>query len=99
MIGVVTTLILAIRVGELSLDPFIGNFIDKTNTRWGKFKPWILLGTLANSLVLFLLVLSLLEYLKSLTDNDELAESLFKGAEHCATPEVQDCLMHCVPKD
>ncbi len=44
MIGVVTTIILVLRVGELLIDPFIGNMIDKTKTRWGKFKPWVLVG-------------------------------------------------------
>ena len=33
MIGVVTTIILVLRVGELLIDPFIGNMIDKTKTR------------------------------------------------------------------
>lgn len=55
MIGVVTTLILAIRVGELFLDPFIGNFIDKTNTRWGKFKPWVIIGAILSGTALALL--------------------------------------------
>ena len=44
MIGIVTTIILVLRVGELFLDPFIGNTIDKTKTRWGKFKPWVIVG-------------------------------------------------------
>lgn len=39
MIGVITTVILVLRVAELFIDPFIGNMIDKTKTRWGKFKP------------------------------------------------------------
>lgn len=44
MIGIVTTIILVLRVGELFIDPFIGNTIDKTNTRWGRFKPWVVIG-------------------------------------------------------
>lgn len=44
MIGLVTTIILVIRVGELLIDPYIGNTIDKTKTRWGKFKPYVLVG-------------------------------------------------------
>lgn len=44
MIGLVTTLILIIRIAELFIDPFIGNTIDKTRTRWGKFKPWVVVG-------------------------------------------------------
>lgn len=36
MIGIVTTIILVLRIGELFIDPFIGNTIDKTKTRWGE---------------------------------------------------------------
>ena len=28
------------------IDPVIGNLIDKTKTRWGKFKPWIVAGSI-----------------------------------------------------
>ena len=44
MIGTIMTLVLIIRVAELFIDPFIGNTIDKTNTRWGRFKPWVIVG-------------------------------------------------------
>ncbi|MDD7056464.1 MAG: glycoside-pentoside-hexuronide (GPH):cation symporter [Selenomonadaceae bacterium] len=44
MIGIVTTIILVLRIGELFVDPFIGNIIDKTKTRWGRFKPWVIVG-------------------------------------------------------
>ena len=44
MIGIVTTIILILRICELFVDPFIGNIIDKTKTRWGRFKPWVLVG-------------------------------------------------------
>ena len=33
MIGIVTTIILVLRIAELFIDPFIGNTIDKTKTR------------------------------------------------------------------
>ena len=39
MIGILMTVILVIRIAELFIDPFIGNTIDKTNTKWGRFKP------------------------------------------------------------
>ncbi len=44
MIGIVTTIILVLRIAELFIDPFIGNIIDKTKTRWGRFKPWVIVG-------------------------------------------------------
>ena len=55
MIGVVTTIILVLRVGELLIDPFIGNMIDKTKTRWGKFKPWVLVGGVVGAVCLAIL--------------------------------------------
>ena len=55
MIGLVTTLILVIRIGELFIDPFIGNTIDKTKTRWGKFKPWVIIGAFIAAITLAIL--------------------------------------------
>ncbi len=55
MIGTITTLILVIRVAELFIDPFIGNTIDKTNTRWGRFKPWVIIGGFVAAAALALL--------------------------------------------
>lgn len=55
MIGLVTTLILIIRIGELFIDPFIGNTIDKTKTRWGKFKPWVIVGAFVAAIILAIL--------------------------------------------
>ena len=49
------TVILVIRVAELFIDPFIGNTIDKTNTRWGRFKPWVIVGGFVAALSLAIL--------------------------------------------
>lgn len=55
MIGIVTTIILVLRIGELFIDPFIGNTIDKTKTRWGKFKPWVVIGAFVAAITLTIL--------------------------------------------
>lgn len=55
MIGIIMTVILVIRVAELFIDPFIGNTIDKTNTRWGRFKPWVIAGGFVAALSLAIL--------------------------------------------
>ena len=55
MIGIIMTVILVIRVAELFIDPFIGNTIDKTKTRWGRFKPWVIVGGFVAALSLAIL--------------------------------------------
>jgi Na+/melibiose symporter-like transporter len=36
------TLLLVGRFWDAAFDPFMGTLADRTNTRWGKFRPWVL---------------------------------------------------------
>lgn len=54
MIGIVTTMVAVIRTIEIFFDPLIGGAVDNTRSRWGKFKPWLLVGALVSSLTLML---------------------------------------------
>ncbi|GAF38576.1 hypothetical protein FC83_GL003155 [Agrilactobacillus composti DSM 18527 = JCM 14202] len=55
MIGYITMIIFLLRFVELAIDPFIGNTIDNTNTKWGHFKPWILAGGAIGGIALTIL--------------------------------------------
>ncbi|MBQ8980337.1 MAG: MFS transporter [Eubacterium sp.] len=39
-------------------DPMMGTIVDNTKTKFGKYRPWILIGAVANATVLFLLFTS-----------------------------------------
>lgn len=43
------------RVFDAFNDPIMGVVVAKTRTRWGKFRPWLLVGTLCNAIVLYLM--------------------------------------------
>ncbi|MCM1043914.1 MAG: glycoside-pentoside-hexuronide (GPH):cation symporter [Candidatus Gastranaerophilales bacterium] len=48
-------ILMAARVFDAFNDPIMGVVVAKTRTRWGKFRPWLLIGTLLNAAVLYLL--------------------------------------------
>ncbi|NJO33942.1 MAG: MFS transporter, partial [Rhodospirillales bacterium] len=41
VVGIVFTVV---RIADLFFDPFVGGLMDRTNTRWGRFRPWMVLG-------------------------------------------------------
>ena len=48
---VITGIMVAARVFDALNDPIMGNIIEKTRTKWGKFKPWLLIGGITSSAV------------------------------------------------
>ncbi|MDD2969509.1 MAG: MFS transporter, partial [Lachnospiraceae bacterium] len=45
-------LFMSARIFDAFNDPLMGVIVEKTNTRFGKFRPWIMTGTLLNALVI-----------------------------------------------
>lgn len=52
--GAVATLMLLSRFWDAINDPIIGTLTDKTHTRWGRFRPWLLFGAPITAIVLML---------------------------------------------
>ncbi|KRL56578.1 glycoside-pentoside-hexuronide (GPH):cation symporter [Furfurilactobacillus rossiae] len=55
MISAVTLIMVIIRIVEIAFDPIIGGAVDNTHSRWGKFKPWLMIGATISSLMLILI--------------------------------------------
>ena len=50
----ITMIMVAARVFDALNDPIMGNIIESTRTRWGKYKPWLLIGIITTSIVVYL---------------------------------------------
>lgn len=48
-------ILLVARVFDAFNDPIMGVVVAKTKTKWGKFRPWLLIGTVTNAVILFLM--------------------------------------------
>ena len=48
-------ILMAARVFDAFNDPIMGVVVAKTKTKWGKFRPWLLIGTILNAIVLYLM--------------------------------------------
>ena len=47
-IGIMLTLF---GIFDAVIDPFVGAIIDNTKTKWGKYKPWILIGMIGTAIL------------------------------------------------
>ena len=48
-------ILLVARVFDAFNDPIMGVIVAKTKTKWGKFRPWLMIGTLTNAVILVLM--------------------------------------------
>ena len=48
-------ILMAARVFDAFNDPIMGVIVAKTKTRWGKFRPWLLIGTTTNAVILYIM--------------------------------------------
>ncbi|MCR5837251.1 MAG: glycoside-pentoside-hexuronide (GPH):cation symporter [Lachnospiraceae bacterium] len=48
-------ILMAARVFDAFNDPIMGVLVAKTKTKWGKFRPWLFIGTALNAVILFLM--------------------------------------------
>jgi len=51
----IAAIILAARIFDALTDPLMGFIVDNTNTRWGKFKPWLTIGAISSPIFTILL--------------------------------------------
>lgn len=50
-LAAITAIMVAARIFDGLNDPIMGNIIERTRTKWGKFKPWLLAGAISSSAV------------------------------------------------
>lgn len=50
-LAAITAIMVVARVFDAANDPIMGNIIENTHTKWGKFKPWMVIGIVLSSIV------------------------------------------------
>lgn len=54
-LGAITIIMLIARIWDAVNDPIMGVIVDNTKSKWGKFKPWIILGAVGSAAITMLL--------------------------------------------
>lgn len=54
-LGAITAIMMGARIFDALNDPIMGNLIERTRSKHGKYKPWMLIGTLLTGLVVALI--------------------------------------------
>lgn len=50
-LGIIGVMLTLFGIFDAVIDPFVGAIVDSTKTRWGKFKPWILVGMIGTGIL------------------------------------------------
>jgi len=50
-LAVIGTMLTLFGIFDAIIDPFVGAIVDNTKTKWGKFKPWILIGMIGTGIL------------------------------------------------
>lgn len=53
-LSAITAIMVAARMFDALNDPVMGNIIEHTRTRFGKFKPWLVIGIVSSCIVIYL---------------------------------------------
>lgn len=48
-------ILMAARIFDAFNDPIMGIIVAKTKTRWGKFRPWLFVGSVLNAVILYVM--------------------------------------------
>ena len=54
-LAAITAIMVAARIFDALNDPIMGNIIERTRTRWGKFKPWLVAGIILSCFVVYMM--------------------------------------------